>query len=404
MRVLLLAPHPFYQERGTPIATRLLIKTLSQRGDEIDVLTFGEGENVYYPNVTIRRTPGFIRGIRPGFSFRKVLSDFMMIGVATRMMARGSYNIVHAVEESAFIAILLKAIFRVPYVYDMDSSLAQQMVEKMPYLRPLSPLLRHMEGIAVKRSMAVIAVCQAIVDTARFYDGEKHICLLHDVADTEHRLPATAVDNLRDAVGVQGPILLYVGNLERYQGIDLVLESFALSRQAMKLHQAQIVIIGGIQKDIDKYRAKCKQLAIDDAVHFLGPRPLSHLPAYLRQADILLSPRTRGDNTPMKLYAYLQSGKPVVATDIYSHTQVLDSSIAQLAAPGAQSFADAIMPLVNDPTLRATLGAAGRKRVQHQYSYYVYKQKLHRFYGELELRLLATTYPTATRESGDRQP
>jgi hypothetical protein len=93
-----------------------------------------------------------------------------------------------------------------------------------------------------------------------------------------------------------------------------------------------------------------------------------------------------------------------VATDIYSHTQVLDSSIAQLAAPGAQSFADAIMPLVNDPTLRATLGAAGRKRVQHQYSYYVYKQKLHRFYGELELRLLATRYPTATRESGDRQP
>jgi glycosyltransferase involved in cell wall biosynthesis len=196
--------------------------------------------------------------------------------------------------------------------------------------------------------------------------------------------------------------LLYVGNLEPYQGLDLVLESFVLSRQAMT-PRAQIVVIGGLQKDIDTYRAKCKQLSIDDAVHFLGPRPLSHLPAYLRQADILLSPRTQGDNTPMKLYAYLQSGKPVLATDIYSHTQVLDSSIAQLAAPESQPFADAIIQLVNDPKLRATLGAAGRKRVRHQYSYHAYKQKLHRFYGELELRLSAEKHPAVAGKAGDRQ-
>jgi glycosyltransferase involved in cell wall biosynthesis len=106
----------------------------------------------------------------------------------------------------------------------------------------------------------------------------------------------------------------------------------------------------------------------------------------------------------MKLYAYLQSGKPVVATDIYSHTQVLDSSIAQLAAPESQPFADAIVQLVNDPKLRATLGAAGRKRVQHQYSYHAYKQKLHRFYGELELRVSAEKYSTVAGKAGDRQP
>jgi glycosyltransferase involved in cell wall biosynthesis len=384
MKILLLAPHPFYQDRGTPIAVDLLIKTLSQRGDEIDVLTYGEGDDVTYPRVTIRRTPSFIRGIRPGFSLKKGLSDIMLAGIALGMAVRKRYDMVHAVEESAFIAILLRVIFRLPYVYDMDSSLAQQMVEKMPYLKPLSPLMRFAEGCAVRRSTAVVPVCQALADIARSYDRQKSICLLHDVVHTGEMLPEPTVENLRDYTGATGLILLYVGNLEPYQGIDLLLESFALTHQAMGTAAAQVVIIGGVQADIVTYRAKSKQLGVAAAVHFLGPKPLHHLSGYLRQADILLSPRIKGNNTPMKIYAYLQSGKPVLATDIYSHTQVLDASIAQLAEPTPETFAAALTRLINDPHLRITLGRAGQKRVQETYSYEAYKQNLCRLYGELE--------------------
>ena len=384
MKILLLAPHPFYQDRGTPIAVDLLIKTLSQRGDEIDVLTYGEGEDVTYPHVTIRRTPGFIRGIRPGFSLKKGLSDIMLAGIALGMVVRKRYDMVHAVEESAFIAMLLRVLFRLPYVYDMDSSLAQQMVEKMPYLKPLAPLLRFAEGCAVRRSTAVVPVCQALADIARSYDRQKKMCLLHDVVHTGEMLPEPTVENLRDYTGATGLILLYVGNLEPYQGIDLLLESFVRTHQGMDVTSAQLVIIGGVQADMVTYRAKSEQLGIAAAVHFLGPRPLRHLSGYLRQADILLSPRIKGNNTPMKIYAYLQSGKPVLATAIYSHTQVLDASIAQLAEPTPGTFAAALTRLINDPHLRQTLGAAGQKRVQETYSYEAYKHNLCTLYSELE--------------------
>jgi len=48
MRILFLAPHPFYQDRGTPIAVNLMLQALSERGEEVDVLTYHEGRNVSY--------------------------------------------------------------------------------------------------------------------------------------------------------------------------------------------------------------------------------------------------------------------------------------------------------------------------------------------------------------------
>ncbi|MEO7475357.1 MAG: glycosyl transferase family 1, partial [Gemmatimonadales bacterium] len=72
MKILVLAPHPFFQARGTPLAVRMVLEFLSTRGHEIDVLTLHEGEDVAIPNtriVRIPRIPG-IHNVRPGFSFK----------------------------------------------------------------------------------------------------------------------------------------------------------------------------------------------------------------------------------------------------------------------------------------------------------------------------------------------
>ena len=53
--------------------------------------------------------------------------------------------------------------------------------------------------------------------------------------------------------------------------------------------------------------------------------------------DILVSPRIRGTNTPLKIYSYLRSGKPIVATDLLTHTQVLSPDVARLVAPDADA-------------------------------------------------------------------
>ena len=70
MRVLVIAPQPFYQERGTPIATRLLIETLQSAGHSVDVLTYHVGDDPHLPGVRVFRAPAvpFVRDVPIGFS------------------------------------------------------------------------------------------------------------------------------------------------------------------------------------------------------------------------------------------------------------------------------------------------------------------------------------------------
>jgi hypothetical protein len=180
---LFLAPQPFYQDRGTPIAVDLLLKVYSERGETLDVVTYHEGRDIHYPNVTIIRTHKFplVRNIRPGFSLKKLVCDGSMLLKATSLALTHKYQFVHAVEESVFIALLLKVTLGIPYLYDMDSSLSQQMVEKYPRLSFLTNLLSFLEGVAVQHAEAVIPVCDRLAQDIQQYKPKK-VFILPDVS------------------------------------------------------------------------------------------------------------------------------------------------------------------------------------------------------------------------------
>lgn len=174
-------------------------------------------------------------------------------------------------------------------------------------------------------------------------------------------------ENLRDLLSDQADLItMYVGNLESYQGIDLLLQSFSLSvQQAIR---ADLFIIGGEQGDIEKYQRLTQRLGITERVHFLGPRSVKSLSYYLGQADILVSPRIKGRNTPMKIYSYLGSGRAVIATNLETHTQVLNPSLAMLVEPDPTSFAQGLIELSSNHHLRQTLGNAGQKMIHENFS------------------------------------
>jgi glycosyltransferase involved in cell wall biosynthesis len=190
---------------------------------------------------------------------------------------------------------------------------------------------------------------------------------------------------MKKELGIDGLILMYVGNLEPYQGIDLLLESFAQVLKATE--KADLVIIGGQASDIHHYQMKAYHLGIQRRVHFCGPRPLEHLGEYLSEADILVSPRITGNNTPMKLYSYLHSGTAILATDLPTHTQLLDGQVAMLAEPSPKAFSEAMFCLIEDENLRRNLGQAGKKLVEEQYSYQMFRSKLTGLFDWLETQV-----------------
>lgn len=189
-------------------------------------------------------------------------------------------------------------------------------------------------------------------------------------------------NNLRRQFGITDHLILYVGNLEPYQGIDLLLESFSLALK--KQAEADLVIIGGEPADIQMYRCKSQSLSIENRVHWLGARPVEDLPNYLSQADILVSPRIKGVNTPMKLYSYLGSGKATLVTDLPTHTQLVDETVAVVAAPEPESFAKGMLCLIKNAQLRNRLGQAGQKLIQENFSYTAFRDRLNSLYDWLE--------------------
>jgi glycosyltransferase involved in cell wall biosynthesis len=304
---------------------------------------------------------------------------------------------IHAVEESVFLALCIKMILNVPYIYDMDSSLPQQIIDKKPFLKVFSSLFRFCEYLAVKHAIAVVPVCEALYGMIQKYHPRR-VVVLHDVSLLEDG-EVRPHENLRANIGMAGLLVMYVGNLESYQGIDLLLESFALVMK--KMTTADLVIIGGDRQELSKYASKARELTIEHKVHFLGPKPLAHLAGYLSQADILVSPRLQGENTPMKLYSYLHSGTAVLATKLPTHTQVLNSRVSMLADATPEAFSEAMLYLMCDQQLRAELGKAGKKFIVESYSYTSFRSKIFTLFDALEkeVGLDKTTVPSVFTHS-----
>lgn len=385
MNILLLAPQPFYQERGTPIAVKLLAQTLGEQGHTVHLLVFAEGENVSIPHVTIHRhipLPG-ISNIKPGLSLKKLICDFFLFIKCIRLVRKHDFQLIHAVEESVFMAYVVKKIFRIPYVYDMDSCMSVQLVDKFPSLGLVRRIMEWLEKGAIAGSTGVIAVCEALEDIVKECAPDKLTARLEDITLLESG--SEGDENLRDGLGIKGLVLMYVGNLEKYQGIDLLLAGFkeALSRQS----DLYLVLIGGKKEDVLSYQEQAEQLGIASNVFFCGPRPVHQLGYYLAQADILVSPRTQGNNTPMKIYSYLDSGIAVLATNLPTHTQVLDEDISCLVEPTPEDMARGIIALAGESVLREDIACKARQRVQEEYSLPAFRRKLKTFYEKVRYRL-----------------
>jgi glycosyltransferase involved in cell wall biosynthesis len=395
VKILVLAPHPFFQARGTPLAVKTVLEFLSGRGHQIDLLTFHEGENVEIANCRIHRIarPFWIRNIRPGFSMKKVICDVFMFAKCLRMMRTNRYDLIHAVEESAFIAAAMQSISGIPYVYDMDSSLAEQLVDAYPGLQFAFSTLRRCEALAVRHSLGVLTVCAALEDVAHGHAPGKPVGRVEDttllVPGGSHFGNGQGGDSLLPpSVDGKSPVVMYVGNLEHYQGIGLLLDGF--QHTLIRVPAANLVIVGGLDEDIERYRRRAQHLGIAAQVHFLGPRPLTSLDSLLKRADVLVSPRLKGLNTPMKIYSYLDSGTAVLATRLRTHTQVLDDRMAYLVAPDPEALGEGLAHLLSDAGLRSRLATQAKAYVQQEFTPEAAHRKLTSFYTMMESKAAGT--------------
>lgn len=196
-------------------------------------------------------------------------------------------------------------------------------------------LLRRLKGI--------IVISKGLQDVLVRQGYPKHKLLIaHDGIDlAEYHIPETqfqAREKLH--LPMEKKIVMYIGHLFDWKGADVLVKASAYLGP-----DVQVILGGGTSQDV----ARMKSDYPDTTARFEGFVQFSLLPLYLRAADILVIPNSKDGGTsefytsPLKLFAYMASGKPIIASDLPSLREILNETNGFFFRAGDErSLADTI--------------------------------------------------------------
>ena len=384
MKALVIAPQPFFTPRGTPFSVYYRTLVSSELGVKIDFLTYGEGQDVDIPNVNIIRTPRFkfLGNVKIGPSPLKLFLDIFIIAKMLMLLILNKYDLVHAHEESVFFARFLKPFFKFKLIYDMHSSLPQQLTNfNFSKSKLLLKIFKKLEDSCLRIADGVITICPDLYNYVNsiIEDKKKHFLIENSIFEPVRLRNGVAVTSKFKNVSLPSDLLrkdlvVYAGTLENYQGIDLLIKGFKFTIQ--KNLNAFLIIVGGSPEQVKEYSSLAENEKIADKILFTGRVVQQAAKYYTSLAKVLVSPRSEGTNTPLKVYEQLASGIPLVATNIYSHTQVLTPDVAFLVEPTPDSIGKGITDALNSGPIAKEKINAAKKMYGEKYSRTIYTQKL----------------------------
>ena len=368
----MLAPEPFFEPRGTPFSEYHRIKVLGELGYEVDLVTYPFGRDIQMAHLRIIRSvrPPFVTGVRIGPSMVKVVLDLLLAVTAFRQALIGSYDAIHSHEEAGVLGAILSELLGIPHLYDMHSSLPQQL-QNFQYTKSslIRGLFARAERKMIDSARVVITICQELQDAVVAVGAGDRAFLIENVMGGDmtrvEEDPGVAQD-VRANYGISSeqPLILYTGTFEEYQGLELLTASAACLTRSCAT--ARVLVVGGEPEQVARARRLAD--ASGSPMVFAGQRPPEEIPGFIAACDILVSPRVSGTNTPLKIYSYLRSGRPIVATDLRTHTQVLTSDTAVLVPPEPELLAAGLLRLIQSPEKRQALSDAARKLSGTRYS------------------------------------
>ena len=376
----MIAPQPWFQPRGTPFSVLHRIKALSLLGHSVDLVTYHIGQDIQIDNLQIFRAasvPG-IHSIKIGPSKTKIILDVALYLKTKELAKKNKYDLLHTHEEASFFGKKFAKKYKLPHLYDMHSSLPQQLDNfKFTKSKIIKSVFEKLETQTIINAQALVTICPELQFYVEKKFPNKPSILIENVADNSIVFPTNSKgkDSFIKKYNMSGKkIVLYYGTLETYQGIDMLIES---AKEVVGVGQKDVhfLLVGGNKQQINKYQQKVSMLGLDDYFTFTGFVQPQLIPTLVSLSHILVSPRLRGTNSPLKIYSYLRSGKPIVATRHITHTQILDDSVAVLTKPNAQDFADGIMTIMSNPKKKEKIVTAAKHLAEKKYSYDDYLRK-----------------------------
>ena len=385
-KIAVIAPCPFFIDRGTPIRIRRLATAMAEEFD-VHVISFNQGRDGDFPFTIHRTLPVPFTIKRTGANLAKGLYDFLLIFKTIAVVRKERIRVIDGhLHEGAFIGLLASVVTRARVIYNAHGTFVEELiatgaVRKGGWLvRPLAffedwverrvdrivaqSLLRRDEFVAKGIPSARVAVVEDVPELDAFQ-------LTDDQVDRELE------SRLRPA---GEKLLIYSGGMEEYQGVDFLLNAFA--RLCEVRSDVRLVLFG---RPVEEYRERAGAMGLGERVVCVDDEPFERLPQYLKICDIGFALRLYGENVPGKLPIYMASGIAVVGTDTKGINTVIRDGESGLLVPSndVPLLVAAIERLLDDPSLVDRLGSAGREEALRRYSPEDVRRELGRVYREL---------------------
>jgi rhamnosyl/mannosyltransferase len=235
-------------------------------------------------------------------------------------------------------------------------------------VRPQSLLGLYLpiQNAVLRRVKAILAGTQDYVDASPHLRPFQAKCRVIPYGiPLEQFSPTTVTNTLASAIRSKhpGPIVLFVGRLCYYKGLDIAIA-------AMRDVNASLLIVGRgpLERDI---RRRIRALGLERRVTLSGSVDDTALVAHIQASDLTILPSTHRSEAFGLVMLQAQAGsRPVVCSDLPGLSTVnIDRQTGLLVPPGDSSaLAEAINRLLSAPSLRRRMGRAGRRQVEQRYT------------------------------------
>lgn len=402
-RILVLAPTPFFADRGCHMHIAEQAYALQRRGLDVQIVTYRLGRDL--PGLNIRRTVRvpWYRKLGPGPSWHKFYVDPLLLGTAFRVARAFQPHIIHAhLHEGCVLGSVLRQQLGVPLLFDVQGSLTGELLaHRFPLAQPtflrtawyaLERWIDHLPDALVAQSTEMR---EELLE--RFHVSTERLFMAYDGVNTNVFRPGERDPYLVSRLGIpeNRKVIVYLGGLDIYKGVDALLDAFPGILQ--KVPQAFLLLMGYPHEE--HYRQRARELGVAHAVRITGKIAYEDAPRYLTLGDIAVAPKRSQTEANGKIYNYMACGLPTVAFDTVVNRDILgDLGVYVRPMEDTQGLGEAIAELLHDDERRKALAERVRERAVREYSWDTVAGRLVEAY-EAARTLCSTKHKTSVHDA-----
>jgi glycosyltransferase involved in cell wall biosynthesis len=391
MKILVIAPTPFFSDRGTHIRILEEALALEKIGHQITIATYHIGRDINLEvknKIDVRRIWRLLfwyRKLEAGPDWQKIILDLLLVRKVLALALTQKPDIIHGhLHEGALIGALVKKILfwrKIKLVADFHGSLTKEMVSH-GYLQAgiLNKLFLWLEKtIDNLGDFAITSSWENTGEVKKFREDNKVETILDGVnLDYYQKFSSKETSKKELELPLDKIIITYTGALIANKGIDYLFSAIPL---ALSQNQQLFFVLAGFPiAEAEKF-VQAKKLEKD--VRIISPLNYFDLPEILQASDIAIDPKDSSVNQASgKILQYMGAGLPIICFDKSNNRRYLDEGAYYVPKFSAAGLAKGIIELAGNLERAKEMGRKNKERAKN-FSWNRSAEKLDQIYKKL---------------------